>query len=348
MKKIKQSLKLTTAVRLVALSCLLIYGTACTDSREPYDLQYVTPETVGWSSDLLKQAETYAQDIGSAAVMALKGEKIFIAWGDTAKKFPCHSIRKPFVSALYGLYVERGMIDLAKTLEDLSIDDIPPALTSEEKRATIRDLLMSRSGVFHEAAAEAPAMRAKRPARGSHPPGTIFYYNNWDFNVLGTIFEQITEKSVFKVFNDEIAQPIGMQDFLVSDGHYHYEREKSLYPAYPFNMSTRDLGRFGLLYLNKGYWGGKRILSADWIKESTTAYSTNALSGDPYGYMWSIIPEDSDFGSGFYHTGLGVHLLAVLPAEQIVIVHRVDTRQPTRISWPQIRKLMEMIMTARN
>ena len=39
-------------------------------------------------------------------------------------------------------------------------------------------------------AAETPAMKAARPERGSHAPGTFWYYNNWDFNVLGTVFEK--------------------------------------------------------------------------------------------------------------------------------------------------------------
>jgi len=51
---------------------------------------------------------------------------------------PCHSIRKPLVSTLYGLYVERRVNDLDKTLEDPSIDDIPPAFTAEKKEATAR------------------------------------------------------------------------------------------------------------------------------------------------------------------------------------------------------------------
>ena len=276
-----------TATVTAVLCYLGICAIGCTGSRGVYDLQYVDPEAVGWSPEQLTHAEAYAKQIGSAAVMALKGDKVFFAWGDTVQKYPCHSIRKPFVSALYGLYVSRGAVDLDMTLENLRIDDIAPVLTAQEKQATIRHLLMSRSGVYHEAAAEASGMRAKRPGRGSHAPGTFFYYNNWDFNVLGTIFEQVTGLTVFEAFSEEIAGPIGMQDFLLSDCHYGYERDKSQHPAYVFNMSTRDLARFGLLYLNEGRWGEQRILSPAWIEESTTAYSAKALSGDPYGYMWS-------------------------------------------------------------
>ena len=40
-------------------------------------------------------------------------------------------------------------------------------------------------------------MRDGRPKRGSHAPGTFWYYNNWDFNVLGTVFRQLTGADIF-------------------------------------------------------------------------------------------------------------------------------------------------------
>jgi hypothetical protein len=46
------------------------------------------------------------------------------------------------------------------------------------------DLLRSRSGVYHPVDFETESMQKGRPARGSHAPGTLWYYNNWDFNVL--------------------------------------------------------------------------------------------------------------------------------------------------------------------
>lgn len=87
----------------------------------------------------------------------------------------------------------------------LRIDDRPPALTPLEKQATILDLLRARSGVYHDAARETAGMRARRPVRGTHPPGSHFYYNNWDFNVLGTIFEKLTGKKIFEEFAERIS-----------------------------------------------------------------------------------------------------------------------------------------------
>jgi len=285
----------------------------------------------------------YADKIGSAAVLVMKDGKTVYSYGDSSLKYLCHSIRKPFLGALYGIYKERGLIDLNLTLEELGIDDIPPELTPEEKRATIRDLLMSRSGVYHEAGGEVSSMIAARPERGSHEPGTFFYYNNWDFNTLGTIFTMLTGKGVFEAFDEEIAKKIGMEDFYPDNCRYIYEEKKSLHPLYFFRMSTRDMARFGQLFQKYGSWEGVQIISEDWIRESTAVYPVSNPGGDPYGYMWRIIPAEAGLGYGFYHTGLGVHLLAVLPEKKLVFVYRLDTDKPFTTSWPEIRILLEMI-----
>ena len=135
------------------------------------ELKYVSPEEVGWSSEKLEEAKQCAEESGYAAVMALYDGKVFFSWGDITRNYKCHSIRKPFLSALYGIHVAQGNINLDATLKDLHIDDIPPGLTPEEKQATVRDLIKSRSGVYHEAAAEVSGIEwiENRPARGSHP-----------------------------------------------------------------------------------------------------------------------------------------------------------------------------------
>ncbi len=300
-----------------------------------------------WSEEKLEAAAAYAEEIGSAAVLVLHDGEVVFSFGDTKRKYMCHSIRKPFLGALYGIYVEKGIIDITATLEELNIDDIPPSLTASETKATIRDLLLSRSGVYHGAAGEVQSMSDARPERGAHPPGTFFYYNNWDFNALGTIFELTTGKKIFEAFYEDIAKPIGMQEFSAADGTYKFERSKSEHPAYFFRMSSRDLARFGLLYQNYGRWEGEQIVPEQWIRESTTVYPVENPGGDPYGYLWRIIPAESGLGYGFYHTGLGVHLLSVLPEQKLVLVHRVDTDQDFDIKWSEIRTLMEMIVGAR-
>lgn len=343
--------RLIIIIGLFAITATILFTITCfgslAKSKEVNELEYVVPEEIGWSSAKLKEVENYAEQIGSAAVMALYEGKVFFSWGKIKQKYLIHSIRKPFLCALYGIYVKCGLIDLDKSLDELGIDDIPPGLTSIEKQATVRDLLMSRSGVYHEAATEAQVMIRTRPERGSHAHGTLFYYNNWDFNALGTIFEKQTGKKIFEAFKEEIADPIGMQDFLLTDGRYQREGKKSKHPAYHFRMTARDMARFGLLYQNKRKYGDLQVIPPEWIVESTTSYSINNLDGDGYGYMWSIIPEEAGLGNGFYHTGTGVHLLAVLPDTKLVLVHRVDTDRDFDITWNEIRQLMYMIGEAR-
>lgn len=294
-------------------------------------LEYVTPEDVGYSSALLNDAKLFAEQSGYAAVMALYDGKVFFNWGNTTQNYLCHSIRKPFLNALYGIHRQLGNVNINATMEQLSINDIPPSLTNDEKQATVKHLLQSRSGIYHQAAAETQEMKDMRPARGSHPHGTYFYYNNWDFNALGTIFEQETGTTIFEEFKSRIADPIGMEDFSVSNCYYQYEDSLSMHPAYSFRMSARDMARFGVLYQENGNWKGNQIIPVDWITESTTTYSIiDSTAGVGYGYMWATIPDGSGFAqligaSGFYHTGVGVHIVIILPELKLVLVERYDT-----------------------
>jgi CubicO group peptidase (beta-lactamase class C family) len=288
-------------------------------------------------------------------MVAVYDGKVFVSWGEVATKYSCHSIRKCLLSGLYGIHVDRGNIALDKTLAALNIDDIPLSLTDAEKQATVRDLIMSRSGVYHEAAAESQDAVDSRPARGSHGPGTFFYYNNWDFNVAGTIFEQETGTDLSEEFRDRLARPIGMQHYHTEDCQDHYEHEKSMHPAYKFRMTAMDLARYGVLYLKNGAWGDNQIISPGWIAESTTRHSTIPVEIDSvttvefgYGYMWHTFPDNLGFGrGGYFHTGIGVHLLAVFPEDGLVLVHRVDTDAAYSTTNEQMWQLVMKIFEAR-
>jgi CubicO group peptidase (beta-lactamase class C family) len=202
-------------------------------------------ERAGWSSERLAVAHAYADadSIHTSAVMIIQGGKVVDEWGDTDKKIDAYSVRKTLLSALYGIYVAEGVIDLNATLEQLGIDDSPAPLTKEEKQARVVDLLRARSGVYHPVDFETESMMRDRPARGSHIPGTYWYYNNWDFNVLGTIFEKKTRMKIGDAFYRRIAKPIGMQDFKPSDVFY-FGGPASIHPTYHFEITARDMARF--------------------------------------------------------------------------------------------------------
>ncbi|NIS68202.1 MAG: serine hydrolase, partial [Proteobacteria bacterium] len=118
------------------------------------------PEQLGWSSEKLAAARAYSRQIGSAAVMIVEDGTVVDAWGEITRNYECHSMRKSLLSALIGIHVAEGHIDLSMTMEELGIDDSEPSLTKTEKQATVADLIKSRSGIYHPALGESPDMRA--------------------------------------------------------------------------------------------------------------------------------------------------------------------------------------------
>lgn len=325
--------------------------------------KYKTPEEAGFSSNKLLDARAYWESLrpAFAAVMIIYKGKILVSWGDTNSPYMCHSIRKSLLSALYGIHVKEGHINLQKTMADLGIDDVPP-LTDAEKQAKVVHLLKSRSGIYHEAAYESPEMKAIRPPRGSHPPDTYWYYNNWDFNTLGTIFEQETGTKIFEEFKSRIADPLGMQDFKLDLCEYYYEWNLSIHPAYLFQMSARDRARFGLLYLQNGQWGDKQIVSKKWIRKSTRSYSdlsvmAEEFKGFGYGYMWYVLSDEipvlqsynylKDIGPGFYASGSGGHVIMILPEQEIVFVQVIDTFQGYDVDNDKSFSLFDKILAAK-
>ncbi len=304
-------------------------GTANLPAKDPA-LEWIAPEDAGWSSAELQDAHEFAIQTRCQAAMALHDGKIFFSRGNIHKNYAVDSIGEVFLNAIYGIHDARGNINLNATLADLHIADIPPGLTHAEKQARVEHLLMSRSGVYHKAADEDPAMVDYRPDRGSHAPNSFFYHNQWDVNTLGTIFEQETGEAICMAFKTEIANGVEMVDYDFNNCSYQYQWNKSLHPAYHFKMSPRDLAKFGVLYQKNGRWNGSRIIQEYWIDDSTMAYSTIPdTDGLGYGYLWKIIPKDSDLGqmigySGYYHIGADDYVLVVIPDLKLVIVQRYN------------------------
>jgi CubicO group peptidase (beta-lactamase class C family) len=315
---------------------------------EQHWLQYATPEEAGWSSSQLDSCNALWQKIESAALMVIYDGAVLAAWGEVTRRYMCHSVRKSFLSALYGIHTGAGNIDLNKTLAELRIDDEPP-LSTQEKTARIIHLLKARSGVYHPAAYETPGMKARRPARDSKLPGEFWYYNNWDFNALGTIFERSTGARVFEEFKVQLADPLGMEDFRLMDTYYHLEQQHSQHPAYPFKMSARDMARFGLLYLREGRWKSRQIIPRRWVEQTSTPYSEVPGGGGlGYGYMWWVLNNPEDQKHGMYLAlGVGRQMIAVLPRYDLVIVNRTDTYYGRETDRHKLAELIDRIVEAK-
>ena len=205
---------------VVFLSFLACVVSAFAGDRVPGEqwMSYADPAEAGFDAAGLKAARATWEGMPSSAFLVVSDGAVVAAWGDVDRRFMCHSVRKSFMSALYGIYWDQGEIELNKNLVDLGIDDEDDVLLDSEKQARILDLLKARSGIFHPAAY---AGRTDSQPRGSQGPGRYFAYNNWDFNTLVTILEQETGDKVFESFDDHFAEPLEMEDWRLSDGYYH-------------------------------------------------------------------------------------------------------------------------------
>lgn len=298
------------------------------------------PEKIGYSSAKLKALENLIRDeYSTTSMMIVVGGKVIFTYGDVTECVRIASCRKALISMLYGKYVENGTIDLEATIGSLGIDDIGGLLPSE-KEATVRDLITARSGVYHPAANDGDD-RKYAPERGTVKHGTRYLYNNWDFNAAGAVFEKQTGKNIYDAFLEDIARPVGMQDYRVDRQHkgaVAYPAE-SQHLAYHFWLSTRDMARIAYLMLHQGEWDGKQVISRDWVKTTTSIVTPRAemypekrrSKEFDYGYLWWIFCKDfkdydpAVYGGGYTATGVGGQYMTVLPALDMAIAHKDKT-----------------------
>jgi len=289
------------------------------------------------------QIRRTASDLRSYALFAAVGGRVVVENGSVAQPVTVQSVRKALMNALIGRAVADSRLSLDATMADLEIDDLEPALTHQERRATVLDCLMGRSGIYHQAAYEPSGLDARRPARGSHAPGEYWFYNNWDFNVLATILRRAAGLDAFRVFDEWFARPMRMQDFEPSACRSVFEPVSS-HPAYLFTISARDLARFGHLHLCNGLWHGDRLLAEEWIAASWRPLSPAAHGYEAYatafGRMWWVMRPEL-FGGLRSYAALGGagHGLFVIPDLGAVVVHQNDG-EATSPNWGSILPLL--------
>lgn len=315
--------KRRAAIDGLLLACLL--GVAAPASAETSDPPF-------WPEEVTSRIGGAAERAGTSALVVVHRGEVVLEWGTIARRLAGHSLRKSLLSALMGIAVDRDLLDIGRPVGSF---DLPEGgkLNEVERRATVRELMMARSGIYLRAARETPATMWRRPRRNAHAPGEHWYYNNWDFNAVGVLFEQSTGLGIGVAFRRWIAVPIGMRDFRPEDVRYQ-RWLGSRHPAYTIRISTRDLAAFGLLFAQEGRWGARQVVSREWVHESTRPYSDtgDAGGGSGYGLMWWVerngrltIPGLAFPSGSFMGFGRGGQYLVVVPACRLVVANLVDT-----------------------
>ena len=336
------------SVSYLILPILVMLNLSCTARQTSGDgwLQYSSPTEAGFSTDGLTEAKAYFDNLDSETLMLVHKGKVVFAWGDPTKRYRQVSIRKSYLSALFGKEIDAGTVSLDATLADLGIDDIHN-LTDAEKQAKVIDLMATRSGIYLPSAYMPRGMVKNLPERGSAKPGERWFYNNWDFNTLGTVYRNASGRKIGEAFSEDFAKPLGMEDFRLFDTYSRVEERRSSHPAYLFKMSARDMARFGQLYLNGGTWNGKRLVSKSWIETSWKRHVPELperwTQRGSYGLLWWI-SKDQRY---YYASGANGQRIAIFPDQDMVLVHVVDNYQNNDVAQPDFDRLVDLILAAK-
>ncbi|HSH75872.1 MAG TPA: serine hydrolase, partial [Longimicrobiales bacterium] len=131
-----------------------------------------------------------------------------------------------------------------------------------------------------------------------------------DPQLISSAFEEVTGQTLEDVARERLLSPLGIEDFF-------WEKNVDGTPlgAHALFLRPRDLAKLGLLVLRRGVWEGTRLVSEDWIDQST---STRTASDSPdfgYGYYWWIVPELDAYAAW----GHGGQFIFVVPSQDLVI-----------------------------
>ncbi|PRX54627.1 serine hydrolase domain-containing protein [Flagellimonas meridianipacifica] len=296
------------------------------------------PDLDGWNTNKSKKFHRYLTDSTYiTGFLVIHKGKIVFEYGDTYENSYIASCRKSVLALLMGKYVDDGKIDLNKNLDELGMEDVN-TLLPVEKKATIKDLISSRSGIYIKGSNKGDYSEYS-PKRGTKEPGKFWLYNNWDFNVSGAIFEQETGKNIYDEVQSQLAETLEMEHWNRQLQKKYGDERVSKFPAYHMWFSTRDMARIGLLMLRDGKWKSKQVISESWIKEvlkERTSYQEinhnvpiheNLDTDFAYGYMWWLWKnvEDKRLENGYSALGALGQSITVFPKIDVVIAFKTKS-----------------------
>ncbi len=277
---------------------------------------------------------------GGPSGLILKNGYQITSWGDIKRVDMTFSVTKSYLSTVAGLAVDQNLIStkekVSTTVWDTTIDG------SHNQQITWEHLLNQSSdwsGTLwggHDWADRPPKEGSidDWKNRDFYTPGTRFEYNDVRVNFLAYSLLQVWRKPLPQVLKKHIMDPIGASttwrwfgydnSWIDLDGHHVQSVSGGGHSGGGIFINTLDHARFGLLFLNKGVWNGKQLISQDWI-EKATASSPAKMN---YGYMWWLNKKGtSRFWEGvpenvFYAAGFGGNFIVIVPDEELVIVTR--------------------------
>jgi CubicO group peptidase (beta-lactamase class C family) len=199
---------------------------------------------------------------------------------------PVWSVSKSVISALLGIARDSGFIN---GLDQKMIDFFPEFKGDSDQAGVnliaLKHLLTMSSGVIGDVGAPDPRIIKRAIGRSKiEEPGSRFAYNEADPAIVSMIVGKATRQNTLDFATRRLFKPLGI------DNSSWASRKDYPCGSSDLCLRTRDMAKIGYLYLNNGNWDGKQILSADWIRESTTRQIETKEGELPnlttYGYFW--------------------------------------------------------------
>jgi CubicO group peptidase (beta-lactamase class C family) len=270
-----------------------------------------------------------------------------------------HSVTKSINSALVGIALEQGCL----TSVDQKMVEFFPELGDRitdprKKQITIRQMLQMRAGYpWEESTPELLDLLFSgfRPSNLVdvplvRDPGTGSEYSNLTAHLLGVIVARACGTDLQSFAQEHLFTPLGIEPkFWQTDWEGNYLGFSDLY------LSSTDLAKFGLMYLNEGQYDGEQIVPTDWVNESLQIYSKKTWKyrvgrnwrDNGYGYQWwSIRAGNYRYNLAWGHGGQQIAIIDELDMVIVVLadpLHKKHGDEPWKIEKSNLNLVADFV-----
>lgn len=255
--------------------------------------------------------EIEEQHLTVYGVEVYKGGVLTHSYKDTRDEIhEIYSATKTILSIAVGIAYDRRIIDINKSVL-FYLPEEKVAKMSSENRADFEKLTLHR--LLTMSVKDWPFrpegdnyLNFCLECKSSDPDAMEFNYSNVTACLMGIALSNALGEDLWEFIKREILEPLGID-------RYEYGRtpEGYFYGASQMKLTVNGLSRIGMLLYNKGVYGGKRILSEEYVEMATSVQQMNREGGYGY-YIWK-------YRDGFSINGKWGQKCYCLPKEGIMI-----------------------------
>jgi CubicO group peptidase (beta-lactamase class C family) len=259
-------------------------------------------------------------------------------WGDTSRIDPTYSVAKSFLSTALGLAIDRKLIKsiddpVREYIHDGGYDSPHNAKITWRHHATqTSEWEGTMWGKSHDFIGIEQFGNGRRKPREIKEPGSYYEYNDVRINRLSLSLLRVWGRPLPQVLKEHVMAPIGASDtwqyhgYKNSDVIINGKKMTSVSGGTRWGgglwISTRDEARFGYLFLRRGRWRDRQIISESWVKMATTPSGI----GPDYGFLWWLNSKQKQWpsapASSFAAIGYGSNTIWIDPDDDLVVVWR--------------------------